>query len=81
MSRPESILSRLEGKKYFSKVDFSKGFWQIEMEESSKSLTAFVTESGCYQFKRMPFGLVNSPSSYNRLMRELLADQTSVELC
>ena len=79
MSRPESILSRLEGKKYFSKVDFSKGFWQIEMEESSKSLTAFVTESGCYQFKRMPFGLVNSPSSYNRLMRELLADQTSVD--
>ena len=27
----------------------------------------------------MPFGLVNFPSSYNRLMRELLADQTSVD--
>ena len=79
MNRPESILAKLEGKRYFSKVDFTKGFWQIEMEESSKSLMAFATESGCYQFKRMPFGLVNSPSSYNRLMRELLAGQNNVD--
>lgn len=34
MNQPEDILANLTGKKYFSKFDFSRGFWQIPMEEN-----------------------------------------------
>lgn len=74
MNRPEDILAKIEGKRFFSELDFSRGFWQVEMDESSKEKTAFTTSSGCYQFLRMPFGLLNSPATFNRLMRIVLQD-------
>lgn len=58
--------------KYVSKFDFCKGYWKLPLEETSKCLTAFQTPLGLYQFKVMPFGLVNASASFSRLMRKLL---------
>ena len=79
MNQPDDILANLATKKYFSKLDFTRGFWQIPMEQNSKEYTAFNTQSGCYHFSRLPFGLVNSPATYNRMMRKLLADLEDVD--
>ena len=68
----DDIFSKLHSDAYFSKFDFTKGFWQIPMRQEDKSKTAFVTPDGSYQFKRMPFGLVNATASFNRMMRKLL---------
>ena len=68
----EEIFSQLANDHYFSKIDLSKGYWQIPMEEKSKKYTAFVTHSGLYQFEVLPFGLVNSAATFNRMMRTLL---------
>ena len=59
--------------KVFSNIDLAQGFWQIEMEEKSKELTAFSTPDGHYQFKRMPFGLHSSPLTFSRLMNTVFA--------
>ena len=56
----------------------SKGFWQIELDERSRPYTAFVTSEGLYQFKVMPFGLLTSPASFNRMMRKLLSGMSNV---
>ena len=72
MGNPEDIMSKLKDDKFFSKIDLSKGFWQIMVEKSSQHLTAFSTADGSYTFKKMPFGLVNSGSTFNRMMRKLL---------
>lgn len=40
------------------------GFHQVEIEENSKHITAFVTPDGLYEYNRMPFDLINSPSDY-----------------
>ena len=58
--------------KLFSTIDIKSAFWQIELDEASRPLTAFSTPSGHYQFRRMPFGLSNSPLTYVRLMNTVL---------
>ena len=71
---PNSIYAKLTGDVFFSKLDFCKGYWQIPMAEDAKEITAFSTPFGHYQFKKMPFGLVNSGATYMKMMRLLLKD-------
>ena len=74
----DELFGTISGSKYFSKIDLSKGFWQIELDERSRPYTAFVTSEGLYQFKVMPFGLLTSPASFNRMMRKLLSGMSNV---
>ena len=76
---PEDIFCKLTDSKYFSKLDFCCGYWQIPLAESDKEKTAFATERGLCQFKRMAFGLVNAGATYTRMMRVLLSGITDVE--
>ncbi|RUM30762.1 MAG: hypothetical protein DSY42_03940 [Aquifex sp.] len=56
----------------FSTIDIKSAFWQVELHEESKDKTAVSTPSGHYRFKRMPFGLRNSPLTYMKLMNTVL---------
>lgn len=79
MMSNEEVFNKLSGSKIYSKFDFSKGYWQIPMAEESKDLTTFICANGMFKFNVMPFGLVNSASSYNRLMRKVLAETRNLE--
>ena len=57
----------------------TKGYWQIPMREQDIAKTSFVTPDGCYEFVKMPFGLMNSGSTFTRMMRKLLEDVKNVE--
>ena len=74
----EEIFSQLATDHYFTKIDLSKGYWQIPMEEKSKKYTAFITHNGLYQFEVMPFGLVNSAATFSRVMRIVLHGMVNV---
>ena len=51
----EEINNRMSGHKYFTKMDLSKGYWQVGLTERSKPLTAFDTPKGLFQLRAMPF--------------------------
>ena len=51
------ILSQMSGTKYFTKLDASNAYWQIELGEESSKLLTFNSLFGHYQFLRMPYGI------------------------
>ena len=75
----EILLGKLGKSKYFTKIDLSKGFWQIPIKETDKHLTAFTTPQGLFQFRVMPFGLVNASAIFCRMVRKLLEGLDHVE--
>ena len=68
----EEAFSVLAGSKWFSVMDLKSGYYQIEMEERDKPKTAFVCPLGFYEFNRMPQGITNAPSTFQRLMERVM---------
>lgn len=63
---------------YFSTLDLASGFHQIEVKDKDISKTAFNVENGHYEFVRMPFGLKNAPSTFQRVMDNVLREHIGV---
>ena len=75
----DAIMTRASQARFFTKMDMTKGYWHVIMDEESRPLTAFNTTLGSFQFIKMAFGLVNSAATFNRLMRKVLQDIKSVD--
>ena len=75
LPRIEETLDCLNGAKIFTSLDLKSGYWQVEMEEESKPLIAFmVGPLGFFECERMQFGLTNAPATFQRLMESCLGD-------
>ena len=69
----DDLLGVLGKAVYFSSLDLISGYWQIMMNEADKEKTAFCTSHrGLYQFKVMPFGLMNAPGLFTQLILQVL---------
>lgn len=66
------ILSNLGKAKFFSTLDLESGFHQILMNPKDIEKTAFSVNNGKYEYVRMPFGLKNAPSIFQRAMDNIL---------
>lgn len=68
LPRIDEMLDNLGRAKFFTTLDLTSGFHQIELDKDSKKYTAFSSTSGHYEFNRLPFGLNISPNSFQRMM-------------
>ena len=68
----DQLFSELGKAKFFTKVDLSKGYWQIPVKEEDRPKTAFTTPQGQFQWVTMPFGLKTAGAVFSRMMRKLL---------
>ena len=69
------MLDCLNGAVWFTSLDLKSGYWQVEVEEDCKALTAFtVGPLGFYECERMPFRLTHTPSTFQHLMESCLGN-------
>lgn len=73
MPRVDDLIDKVGHAKYLTKLDLSRGYWQVPMDDESIPVSAFVTSFGHFQWKYMPFGLRNAPATFQRLVKNVLA--------
>ncbi|GFN84804.1 Zinc finger protein, partial [Plakobranchus ocellatus] len=78
MTPPADIFQGMEKDQYFSKIDLSKGYWQIPVRKEDIPKTAFVTMDCHYEFLRMPFEMMNSGATLTRAVKKLLCGMDNV---
>ena len=72
LPRINDIFDYLSGSKYFSVLDMKSGYHQVPVRSSDIYKTAFSAGPlGHWEFCRLPFGLTNSPATYQRLMENV----------
>lgn len=69
----DDMLPRLTKAKYFSRLDIKDAFHQVELSESSRSITTFISHCGTYRYKRLMFGMSCAPEMYQKIVEQMLA--------
>ena len=80
LPRIEESLEALGGSRFFSSLDMSHGYFQLLMHSDSIDNTAFRVPWGLFSFTRMPQGLCNSPSTFQRTVEMIFGDMNMSKL-
>jgi len=70
----EDLIDRLANKEIFSLLDLKSAFNQVDVHDESVKYTSFITPMGQYEYLKMPFGLKNGPSVFQRFVNSVFGD-------
>ena len=72
--RIADCIDEIGNAKFVSTFDMVKSYWQVPLTQRAHEISAFVTPSGLYQYKVMPFGMKNTPATFQRMVDNLVRD-------
>ncbi|MBW0508432.1 hypothetical protein O181_048147 [Austropuccinia psidii MF-1] len=75
--RIQETLTQFPKAKYITSMDALKGFHQNSFTRKTNTLLRIITHCGIYEYLRMPFGIKNAPSYYQRMMNTILPTELS----
>jgi hypothetical protein len=70
---PEELIDKLQGKRFFSKMDFWSGYSQNRVATEDIEKTTFVGPDGLWEWLVIPQGIATAPAWFMRMVTELLA--------
>ncbi len=68
------------GNAYFSTMDLTSGYYNVEVHEDDRKYTAFTSPFGLYEYNRLPQGLYKSPATFMWMMLTVFGDQNFTSL-
>jgi len=71
----DNILIKFQGMKYLSSIDLTAGYWQCPLKKNCREITAFLHKGRNYQFKVLPFGLINSVAEFQKVLDQVLGPE------
>lgn len=80
LPRVQDCLDAVAGASVFSSFDLTSGYFQIPLKQEDIPKSAFVCKFGQFEMTRMPFGLNNSSSTFQRMM-EIALQGLQWEIC
>ncbi|RDX94407.1 Retrovirus-related Pol polyprotein, partial [Mucuna pruriens] len=70
----DQMLEKLAGKSHYCFLDGFSGYMQIHIAPEDQHKTTFTCPFGTFAYTRMPFGLCNAPSTFQRCMMSIFSD-------
>jgi len=80
LPRIDSCLDALAGAWFFSAFDLRANYHQVPMDMKDADKTTFIVRTGTYRFRRVPFGLCNAGSTFQRVM-DLALNGLNFNMC
>lgn len=79
--RIEDIIIKAGNCEWFSTFDINSAFWSIPIRKKDRKKTAFVTQSGHYQWICLPFGLKIAPAVFQRILTNIIRRNGLSDFC
>ena len=70
----DQMLERVAGHEFYCFLDRYSGYNQIEIALEDQEKTTFICPFGTFSFRKMPFGLCNTPGTFKRCMMGIFSD-------
>jgi len=80
LSHIDECLDALSRSRYFSAFDLRSNYHQVPMDMKHADKTTFIVRTGTYRFRRVPFGLCNAGSTFQRVM-DLALNRLNFYMC
>jgi hypothetical protein len=74
LPRVDDTLDELKDTNFYTHLDLASGFWQVHVRDKDVHKTAFQTPDGLMEWVAMPFGMCNTPPTFQRTMNDILRD-------
>ena len=76
----DDLLVKLKGSKFFTKLDMASAFHQIELDQDSRFITAFQSDTRIKRFKRLIFGVNSAAEELQHALQTILADNRATNI-